>query len=75
MAYESERLYVKKGTHRTAEVKTNPLGENEYIVYFYYDNARDYEWKKGAAGLPCDICKTMEQAKRKANNYVKKDNQ
>lgn len=74
MKYESSRLYVTKGTHRSAIVKKAPSTVTEdYVVYFYYDNEADFEWKRGAHGMNCDLCDTIEQAKRKANYYVNKD--
>ena len=75
MTIRREKLYEKKGTHRMAQVRTSPTIKGEYVVFFYYDNYSDFEWKRGAGGTNCDICKTLEQAKRKANNNVKKDNQ
>jgi hypothetical protein len=76
MTYESNRLYATKAEHRSAIVKKGSyFCEGKYVVDFYYDNASDFEWKRGAHGMSCDICDTFEQAKRKANNYVKKDNQ
>lgn len=46
-----------------------------YVVNFYYDGFPDYEWKRGAHGIACDLCETLGQAKRKAKYYISKDNE
>lgn len=72
----AKELFRTTGTHRTAIVKEGTyLCEGQFVVNFYYDNYCDYEWKKGSHGIACDICKTLEEAKRKARYYVKKDQQ
>ena len=76
MKYESKRLYVVKNTHRSAMVREGDyFCKGKYVVDFFYDGLSDYDWKKGSHGIACDICDTFEQAKRKANYYVNKDNQ
>ena len=55
---------VKRGSH---------FCDGKYVVYFYYGGYADHEWKKGSHGIACDVCDTLEQAKRKANYYVAKD--
>lgn len=74
MKYESDRLYVVKGEHRSARVvKGSYFTEGKFVVDFFYDGLPDYEWKKGSSGVACAICDTLEQAKRKAQYYVNKD--
>ena len=46
--------------------------EYNFTVYFYYDGLPNYEWKRGSDGLACDLCETLEQAKRKAKYYINK---
>lgn len=76
MNNESNIFYSAKNIHRKAVVKDGKyFCEGKYVVSFYYDGFPDYEWKKGSHGVACDICDTLEQAKRKADYYVKKDNQ
>lgn len=60
--------------HRTAIVRESKgITLQPYVVDFYYDGYPDFEWKRGSHGMSCDLCDTLEQAKRKANNYIKKD--
>lgn len=74
LIFESDRLFVIKSEHRTAEIKKGVAHcEGQYVVYFYYDGLCDYEWKRGAHGTNCEICDTLEQAKRKAKYYIDKD--
>lgn len=75
MKYESKRLYAVRGTHREAMVRKGTyLCEGKFVVDFYYDGLPDHEWKRGSHGISCDICDTLDQAKRKADYYVGKDN-
>lgn len=72
MTYESKKLFVVKNGKRMAQIrKTNIM--KGFVVDFYYDGYPDYEWKRGSHGISCDICDTIEQAKRKANYYVSKE--
>ena len=67
-------LFVLKGEHRMAQIRMGAyLVKGKYVVDFYYDGHPDFEWKKGAHGMSCDICDTLEQAKRKARRYVNFD--
>ena len=57
--------------HRVAIIKEGVyMSAGKVIVSFYYDGFPAYEWKKGSNGVPCDICDTLEQAKRKARYYI-----
>ena len=73
MKYESDRLYVVKNGSKMARVRAGDyFTKGKFVVDFFYDGLPDYEWKKGSHGIASDICETMEQAKRKANYYVRK---
>ena len=69
---QSEKLFEIQGTNRKAIIRKSPYVKG-IVVDFYYDGFPDYEWKRGSAGIACDICETLEQAKAKAKYYVKKD--
>ena len=71
MVFETKKLAEFKNGNRLAIVKTSSIS-NDYDVWFYYDGMPDYEWKKGSHGIAMDICKTLEQAKKKAKYYVNK---
>lgn len=48
------------------------MEDGRYYISFLYDGDYDYEWKKGAHGMFCDICNTLQQAKGKAKRYINK---
>ena len=72
----NELRYVLKleDEHRTAIISEGTaFCKGKYVVDFYYDGAPDFEWKRGAHGMACEICNTLNQAKSKAEYYVLKD--
>lgn len=64
--YESglRMAIIRKGSYFTAD---------KWVVDFYWNGYVDFEWKRGANGVACDICDTLESAKRKARYYVSKE--
>lgn len=70
----NDKLYSKKGTHRYAYVHEGEyFCKGKYVVEFLYDGFPDFEWKKGAHGMSCDICDTLKSAKGKVRRYIKLD--
>lgn len=71
MTYESENLFAIKKGNKEAMVRKSEFIKG-YTVSFYYDGEPDFEYKRGSGGNSVEVCKTMEQAKRKAKYYVNK---
>ena len=67
----------ENGKKRAVITKRNDLAmmpkKYNYVVSFYYEGFPDYEWKRGSHGISCDLCETLEQAKRKAKYYISKE--
>lgn len=67
----AKRLARYEKGHRVAIVREGTyMCVGKVVVDFYYDGYPDYEWKKGSHGIACEICDTLEQARRKARYYV-----
>lgn len=67
-------LYKKSNETRTAIITEGTyFCKGQFVVRFYYKGYPDFEWKRGAHGMSCDLCDMFEQAKRKANYYVSKN--
>lgn len=67
-------IKVYRGTHRRAEIRHGfPPFPEDFVIFFYYDGWSDFEWKRGAGGMNCTICKTQRQAERIARYYINKD--
>lgn len=67
----AKRLARYEKGHRVAIVREGTyMSIGKVVVDFYYDGYPDYEWKKGSHGIACEICDTLEQARRKARYYV-----
>lgn len=67
----AKRLARYEKGHRVAIVREGTyMSIGKVVVDFYYDGYPDYEWKKGSHGIACEICDSLEQARRKARYYV-----
>ena len=75
MSTQTIKIY-ENGHRKTVIKKVNPNAiipsVYKFTIDLYYDGFPDYEWKRGSGGIACDLCKTLEQAKRKAKHYVNK---
>lgn len=67
----AKRLARYEKGHRVAIVREGTyMSIGKVVVDFYYDGYPDFEWKKGSHGIACEICDSLEQARRKARYYV-----
>lgn len=66
----------ENGKRRAVIKKRNDIAiipeKYNFTIFFYYDGFPDYEWKRGSCGVNCDLCETLDQAKRKAKYYINK---
>ena len=65
-------LLMFKGNKSVNIVEGTDFCKGEYVLTFYYNDERDYEWKRGAGGMCTTICKTLDQAKATARRYLER---